>query len=260
MVTFAGTHNERLRILRALRERKGRRKFSRYLIEGPTLLQEALESGIAIDTLAATQEAYDRHRALMEWAESTGAATYVVQERVLAGLADTTTPQGIVAAVPEHLSSFEDVLDAGGPTLVLAGIGDPGNAGTLLRSAEAFEAGGVCFVDDAVDALSPKVVRAAMGAVFRLKIARGDGLELARLAQEHRRPILVADLEGEACDRFEFPANFVLVIGHERRGPAAWLERADARVRIPQGGRVESLNAAMAGSILLYEAARKRST
>lgn len=258
MATFAGTHNERLRELRALRERKGRRRLARYLLEGPTLLSEALESGVRIETLAISEEAYDRHRALAEWSERNGAAVYVVEERVLAGLADTSTPQGIVASAVERLFSLSEVLDAGGPTLVLAGIGDPGNAGTLLRSAEAFGAGGACFVDDAVDALSPKVVRAAMGALFRVPIARGDGAELAGLARERARTIVVADLEGEPCDRFEFPADFLLVIGHERRGPAAWLERADARVRIPQQGRVESLNAAMAGSILLYETARNR--
>ncbi|MDE2573250.1 MAG: RNA methyltransferase, partial [bacterium] len=235
-----------------------RRRLGRYLLEGPTLLQEALESGAAVEAVALTQAAYDRHRALAAWAEEGGASLYLVDDRVLAGLADTTTPQGLVASARERVVSFDDALQAGGPTLVLAGVGDPGNAGTLLRGAEAFGANGVCFVDDAVDAFAPKVVRAAMGATFRLQIARGDGAALASLAKAHGRAIVVADLEGEACDRFNFPAEFLLVVGHERRGPAAWLERADARVRIPQAGRVESLNAAMAGSILLYEAARKR--
>ncbi|TAM60545.1 RNA methyltransferase [bacterium] len=228
------------------------------MLEGPTLLTEALESGIHIETLAMTEAAYDRHRALAQWCESSGGTVLLLEERALAALADTATPQGIVAAAAEQLSTLSAVLDAGGPALVLAGVGDPGNAGTLVRCAEAFGAGGVCFVDDAVDALSPKVVRAAMGALFRVPIARGEAAELEQLARARSRAIVVADLEGEPCDRFEFPADFLLVIGHERRGPAAWLERADARVRIPQRGRVESLNAAMAGSILLYEAARNR--
>jgi len=258
MPTIAGAHNERLRELRALRDRKGRRRAGRYLIEGPTLLAEALESRAAIETLVMTQAAYDAHRDLADRAEAGGAAVYLAEERVLAGIAETVTPQGIVASTPERGATFAQVLDNGGLTLVLAGVGDPGNAGTLLRSAEAFGAGGVCFVDGAVDPFAPKVVRAAMGAHFRLAVARGEGEELARLARERRRPIVVADLRGEPSHRFAFPHDMLLVIGHERRGPAAWLERADARVGIPQKGRAESLNAAMAGSILLYEAAGKR--
>jgi TrmH family RNA methyltransferase len=140
--------------------------------------------------------------------------------------------------------------------LLLAGVGDPGNAGTLVRSAEALGAAGVLFGRGGADPYAPKVVRAAMGSIFRLPVASVEAEELLALATAAERPVVATDLEGEDLAVVGIPANAVLAIGNERRGVRDWLPRWDRAVRIPQREATESLNAAVAGSIVLYEAAR----
>jgi TrmH family RNA methyltransferase len=140
--------------------------------------------------------------------------------------------------------------------LLLAGVGDPGNAGTLVRSAEAFGAAGVLFGRGGADPFAPKVVRAAMGSIFRLPVAGVDPEEVLDLAAAAGRPVVVTDREGEDLRLAGLPADAVLAVGNERRGVRDWLPRWDRAVRIPQTEATESLNAAVAGSIVLYESAR----
>jgi RNA methyltransferase, TrmH family len=141
--------------------------------------------------------------------------------------------------------------------LLLAGIGDPGNAGTLVRSAEAFGAAGVLFGRGGVDPFAPKVVRAAMGSLFRLPVAGVSADDLLAAAAAAGRPIIAAGLDGEPLRGADLPPNPVLAVGNERHGVGAFLPRWDRAVRIEQAGATESLNAAVAGSILLYALSQK---
>ncbi len=251
--------NPRIKQLRSLlANRKDRRRERLFVIEGVRLVEEALRAGARIVTLVYDPEhlrASERGQALLEQVRDVRGA-YVATPEVIAAVSDTVTPQGIVAAVgwPE--------LEArrGGIQLVLDAVQDPGNVGTLLRSAEATGVTEVFCTSGTADVYSPKVVRAAMGAHFRLPLRQDlHWDELGDLLGPADN-IYVADTEGRmpyyAAD-WRQPS--VLVIGNEANG-ASDEARAHATksIMIPMADEVESLNAAVAGSVILFEAARQR--
>lgn len=250
MPTELGTNNRQLTAVSALQHRRVRPGSGRFVIEGATLLEEALASGLALGELYVTAEALGARPALLEL-EQSGRPLYVIDRRAMRRISDLETPPGILAVVERPLSTLEALLAGSEPVLALAGVNDPGNAGTLVRSAEAFGVRRVLFGRGGVEPYHPKVVRAAMGALFRTQIAVKGGEMLEAAALTAGRPLIIADRGGEPLDRFRFPPGAVLVVGNERLGVRGWLSRWDGAVSIPQRGG-ESLNAAVAGSILLY--------
>ncbi len=253
MPTELSPHNPRIEAVRDLRTSRGRRAAGHFAAEGPTLLDEAVHSGLRPHEIFATQAGLGRFDPGRF--ETAGTAVFVVPDRVFARLSDLETPTGILAVFDLPERTVADVLGRAGPVLLLAGVSDPGNAGTLVRSAEAFGAAGVLFGRGGADPFAPKVVRAAMGSLFRLPVASVEAEELLAAAAAAGRPVVATDVDGEDLSE-GIPPNAVLAIGNERRGVRDWLPRWDQAVRIPQRADTESLNAAVAGSIVLYEAAR----
>ena len=249
--------NPRLGRLRDLLDARGRREQGRFLIEGPTLVDEARASGLRIREIYATGAAADRNADLVAAVEGAGASAFTVPGAALDRLSDLASPPGLIAVVDLPVARAADVVARPGPVLLLAGVGDPGNAGSLIRSAEAFGAAGVLAARGGVDPFSPKVVRAAMGSLFRLPLAVVTADEALAATAAAGRPVIAADLDGEPLWQTELPANAVLAIGNERHGVAAFLPRWDRAVRIEQGGQAESVNAAVAGSIFLYVVSRR---
>jgi TrmH family RNA methyltransferase len=252
--TELSPHNPRLEQLRELRTARGRRAERRFAVEGPTLLEEAVRSGLTpreIYLTATVLERLDPSRY-----EAEGVPVFLLPERTFARLSDVESPTGVLCVfdLPEH--AVAEILARAGPVLLLAGVNDPGNAGTLVRSAEAFGAAGVLFGRGGADPYGSKVVRAAMGSIFRLPVASVDPDEIVAAAAAAGRPLVAADVDGEDLRVVGMPQNAVFAIGNERRGVRDWLPRWDRAIRIPQHGAAESLNAAVAGSIVLYEAAR----
>ncbi len=239
---------------RALRSVKGRSEQKRFAFEGPTLLGEARASGLAIEELYATPAAYETMPLVREY-DASGTPTFIVTTHALAAISDLATPSGIVAVAPIPLSGLEKLLSLGTPVLVLADIGDPANAGTLLRSADAFGCPGVVFGRLGVDPYNPKVVRGAMGAIFRLAIAVAEPAELQAVAAAAGFTLLGLAAQGEplAGERWDEPV--ALVVGHERHGLGRWAPLCRRILAIPMAPCAESLSAAVAGSIALYEAA-----
>ncbi|HEX3467695.1 MAG TPA: RNA methyltransferase [Candidatus Elarobacter sp.] len=254
MPTELGPHHRRIAAVRELRTPRGRRAEQRYAAEGATLLAEAERSGVRPVEIYVTPAALAELDAA-HW-EAGGSPVYVVPERAFARLSDLETPSGLLAIFALPADDPAAVLARPGLVLLLAGVNDPGNAGTLVRSAEAFGAAGVLFGRGGADPFAPKVVRAAMGTGFRLSLATVGPDEVVAAARAAGRPIVAADVEGEPLDEATLPAGAVIAIGNERRGVRDWLPAWDRAVRIPQRGAVESLNAAVAGSIVLYVASR----
>jgi TrmH family RNA methyltransferase len=160
---------------------------------------------------------------------------------------------GVVATFRIAGDTVETVLAGGGPVAVLAGISDPGNAGTLVRTAEIFGFGGVLFTPDAVEPHNPKAVRATMGAIFRLRVAMASGEAILQAARSHGYAVIAADRSGDPLPGFRFPKRCLIAVGNERHGvgkslPGGW----DRAVAIPHAGAGESLNAAVAGAIIFY--------
>lgn len=251
-----GPHNDRVREARELLQTRGRREAGRFLFEGPTLLDEAIQSGLQPLELFVTESVYENNAAVRALAASVPVA--IVDERTLRKVSDLETPTGLVAVAAMRRVPLAQVLGIGGLTLVLADVGDPGNAGTLLRSAEAFGASGVVFGSLAVDPYHPKVVRGAMGTLFRLPVAVATADDYAAAAQAAGVRSIGLSSGGSALRGLDFAGNVAVIVGHERRGLGAWEDGCDFLAAIPMAGVTESLNAAVAGSIALYEAAERR--
>lgn len=249
MPTELGAHHHRLAAVAALQARKEGWGSGRFAIEGATLVDEALGAGLTIEELYATPAALLRTPRLAEL-EAAGTPLYSIADRAMRRISDLESPPGIVAVVDHAPAALDRLLASDEPVLALA-VADPGNAGTLVRSALAFGVKHIVFGRGGVDPYHPKVVRAAMGALFGVTISFAEGAELVQGARAAHRPVIAVDLDGDPLEQFEFPPRPVLVVGHERHGVRAWLPGRDGAVRIPQEG-VESLNAAVAGSIVLY--------
>lgn len=252
---IASLQNEKIKQTRALiGQRKTRERLGQFVIEGAHLLQEAERAGIQPALLFFGEAALrtdEGRRLAARWP----AIAETVSAKVLAAISDTVTPQGIVAVVPFPVLQprRRDLL------LVLDGVRDPGNAGTLLRSAEAAGADAVWLAPGCADLYSPKVVRAAMGAHFRLPARAAENWsEIA--AAVAGLDVLLADAAGDIdYDRYDWRRPAALIVGGEAAGAGAeGRALATRRVRVPMQGGTESLNAAVAGSVLLFEAARQR--
>ena len=250
-----GAHSPKLDEVRALRSKTGRREQRRFAVEGATLLNEALRAQVVPDAIYVTEEVLGTLGPAASIYED---RLFLIPERAAARISDLQTPPGLVAVLPWALESVTDVLAADASALVLAGVGDPGNAGTLMRSAEIFGVDTVVFGRGAVEPYNPKVVRAAMGATFRLRLAVAEPEELALAARARGYATVVASGRGQPLPEFRFPDRRLIAVGSERHGVAGSLAGWDAEVAIPQRGEGESLNAAVAGSIILYAFSQQR--
>lgn len=250
--TALSPHNPRIERVRELRHAKARRERGAFVLEGQTLLGEALRSGLVLEELYGTAAALAAGADLVAEIERGGVPAYELADRVLARLSDVETPPGLLAVARQARTPLPELLAAPGPVLLLAGVGDPGNAGTLVRTAEAFGAAGVVFGRGGVDPYAPKVVRAAMGSLFRLAIAVAEPDELLAAAAAAGRPIVATATDGEPLATAALDPRSILAVGSERHGVGSWLPRWDQAIRIEQQGPTESLNAAVAGAIVLY--------
>lgn len=191
---------------------------------------------------------------VMKLISRSGVGTEAVSDQELAALSDTEQSQGVLLVVEEPSRDFLDLVTAPSPrVLLLDGIQDPGNAGTLIRSAWAFGMQGVVALEGTVDIFNAKVVRAASGALGHIPVARAQWSEVQGWAEREGIPLLVADSSGQDVRAMDPLSSFALVIGNEGGGPRPEVTQAASRiVAIPMEPGVDSLNAGLAGAILLF--------
>jgi TrmH family RNA methyltransferase len=237
-----------------------------FLVDGPVLLTEALEAGASVRTVYVEGDAARDavHRAV-DAAVDAGVRVREVMPGTLAKVLDLTTPQAVVAVVERTDAGLVDLVSeaarTGRPLLVLEAVADPGNVGTLVRTAEAAGCAGVALLGACADRFNPKTVRSTAGAVFRVPVAEVDEVaELADVLTESGVALVgAAGGVGEAPEDTDLRGAVAIVVGSEAHGLSAdVLGQCDRTVSIPMAGRVESLNAAVAGSVLAFEAARQR--
>jgi TrmH family RNA methyltransferase len=256
------SQNARLKELRRALRRPGRDTHGRAGIEGPHLLEEALRSGLRIHSVFATAQTVELPRAMGVPDET---EILLLDRELLAPELDTETPQPLAALVEMPDWTWAHVLRAPAGwdplVIVLAGLQDPGNLGTILRSAEAFKATGIVCLPGTVNPWNPKAVRASAGSIFRMPLISATPDECFVELREAGARVIVTEVSGaEAPAELNLSVPVAIVIGNEGNGvPSEILSRADARITIPCPGPVESLNAAVASSVLLYEASRQRS-
>jgi TrmH family RNA methyltransferase len=260
MDVITSPSNPAVRAARKLARPSARaRAGGRFLLEGPEGIRAALTAGHVPDSLLATERAAARHAGLVNLARQRGAQVTLVAEPVLAGLAATTTPQGLVAVLASVVRPLEALPAAPRLVCVLVEVRDPGNAGTVLRAADAFGADAVVTTSGSVDPQSPKAARAAAGSLFHLPVVAGVPWPALR-AELRRRGLRLVGADphaGPTLDQAPLGEPVALVLGNEAHGlPAEVAGDLDLVVRVPLAGRAESLNLAAAAAVLLYEAAR----
>jgi TrmH family RNA methyltransferase len=250
------------RLRRLSRRRAARQEEGAFVVEGPLLVAEALQAGLAVEqVLVAADDGFSQ---VVELAGHHGVPVHTVVAEVLAKSLDATTPPGVAAIVarPEiGLDAAVAAAAAGALTLVLVDVADPGNAGTLLRAAEASGASAVLFCGASVDPCNPKCVRASAGALFHLPVASGGEAVavLERLGDAGVRRMATVVRGGTPYDEADLAGPVAVVLGSEAHGLPDHLDHlVDERLTIPMAGRSESLNVAMAGSVLCFESLRQR--
>ena len=255
---ITSTANPKVKWVRQLQANsRERRQAGVFVVEGVRLVEEALAAGWEAQLVLYTADLSERGRLVVEGFATTDASIEQVTPEVLHAASDTETPQGLLAVLSQRLLPLPAEPDL---LFIPDRVRDPGNLGTMLRTALAAGVGAVFCPPETVDAFSPKVLRAGMGAHFRLPVHNLDwDLIAPHLAPLH---VVLAEMQaGLPCTQADFRPPLALIVGGEAEGAGPQARRlANLSVHIPMPGGVESLNAAVAAGILLFEVLRQRST
>lgn len=251
--------NERLKHARRVRDG---REEELIFVEGERLIEECLQSTLAVEACFHSPELSPRARTILAELTERGCPTFATADAVLATISDTVNTQGLIVIANRPTATLDQVLSSSRLIVCLDAVQDPGNFGTILRTAEAAGAKGVISLEGSVDAFAPKTLRSAMGSAFRLPIATDVGVEelLAKTSAASLK-IVATTADGETVySNFNWQQPTVIILGNEANGIRQnLLERCDARISIPLCSPVESLNVAAAAAVVLFEAARQKS-
>lgn len=253
---ISSTSNSRIKnIMNLKNSARARRQQDCFLVEGPRMFFEVPKERLL--------EVYVTEGFEKKYADRLAGCRYeLISDAVCRHLSDTRTPQGVTALVKKQETPLEEILarDENPCLFLLENLQDPGNMGTILRTSEGAGVSGIIMNRESVDPYNPKVIRSTMGAIFRMPFVIVDDFEdvLCRLKEAGVRTF-AAHLDGEDFYRQDYQGGCAFFIGNEGNGLSEELAaRADGRIRIPMKGQVESLNAAVAATVLMYETLRQR--
>ena len=255
-----GLQNPVVKAAAELKQKKYRTQNGLYLAEGLRTAEEAVAYK-AVETLFYVATDDERTMRLLEDAAAQNIKLVCVSENVMKKIADTETPQGIIAVCKMRQPKLENLLASGKMLLVLDRVGDPGNIGTMLRTADAAGVGGLVLLKGCADIYAPKTVRSSMGSLFHIPVLSGvSEQEFVSAAKKAGYDLLVTCLDGaDNLYKADLSGRIAFVMGNEAGGVSeTLLEKADKRVYIPMAGRAESLNVAMAAGIVMFEALRRK--
>jgi TrmH family RNA methyltransferase len=262
---ITSSQNPKIKLARALLGRpKERREAGAFVVEGVRLVEEAAARGWGFRFALYDASLNERGSSLVEQLLSRGIEVEAVSESLMKSLSDTETPQGILAVLElSQLPTLSPGAGEGDPNdpdfiLIPDRIRDPGNLGTLLRTAAAAGVQAVLIPPETTDAFAPKVVRSGMGAHFRLPIQSMKWEKIRRQIKDVQ--VYLADMDGISCWQTELRGPLALIIGSEAEGASEEArELATHKISVPMTGNMESLNAGVAGSVLMFEVVRQRS-
>lgn len=255
---ITSTSNQRVKeIVQLQKKSRARNQAGVFVVEGGRMTREVPKEQLV--HLYVTEEFYQKHRE--EMPEGT-VQPELVSPSVFAAMSDTRTPQGVLAVVRQSSYSEEELMKSENVhLLVLDNLQDPGNLGTIFRTAEAAGVTGIIMSRDCVDIYNPKTIRSTMGAIFRMPFVYSEDIisTIERLKVQGIR-VYAAHLDGKkAYDREDYRGKTAFLIGNEGNGLRREVaDCADTWIRIPMEGQAESLNAAVAASILMFEVSRQR--
>lgn len=237
-----------------------RRQTGRFIAEGIRLCTEVLENHCKIVELFYTDDAYDRYTETVERLERAAGKSYQITDEIAAKIADTVTPQGVFVVAEMIVNTIDiDTIKTDGQFVLLENLQDPGNVGAIFRTAEALGLNGAFLTADSCDPYNPKAIRASMGAVFRLPFLIVDDVVSAmkECKAKNMRPIASVPDEASKITAIRFFKGAIMCIGNEGNGLSEQLKSVcGEKVTIPMNGRAESLNAATAAAILMWEMVR----
>ena len=254
---MTSTSNPPVKNLQLLKKKSGARNEQNvFLVEGMKMYQEAPRG--KIKKVYISKSLYqEKGQAFLQ-----GIETEVLDDHVFLAASDTKTPQGLLCVVEQFHYLLEDMLQKKNPhLLLLENLQDPGNVGTIMRTAEGAGADGIILSRTSVDLYHPKTIRSTMGSIYRMPFLYVNSLEeILPILKKQGIRTYAAHLQGKNCyDQEDYRKGCAFFIGNEGNGLSEGLSRkADAWIRIPMQGKLESLNAAIAASILMYEACRQR--
>lgn len=246
--------------IRDLHRQRGRERRGLTLAEGVRLVEEAVEASGSIESAvySPSLEKTERGKALIASLAALNITLETVEDSELDRLADTQNPQGIIAVVRAPRWALADIKVKMGPVLVLDGVQDPGNTGTMLRTALGLGAAGIIALPGTVEVTNPKVLRGSMGAVFRLPWVDLSVEELLGWVRKEKVTLLAAATDGDPISGMDIRLPAAVVVGNEGAGLSPAVKAAGRAVSIPISPGTESLNVAVAAGILLYEVSRGR--
>ena len=255
MITSAA--NKQIKLIQKLQKSsKERKQQGLFVIEGIRMFKEIPVD--YVDKVYVTEQFYEKNKELFQDRKPDD----FVAEAVFEKLSETQTPQGVLATAKMRGYTFEDVIGRkGNPLLlVLENLQDPGNLGTILRTAEGAGVSGIIMSKDTVDVYNPKVVRSTMGALFRMPFLYVEDIfETLKELQAREITVYAAHLQGEGFYEKDYTKGTAFLVGNEGNGLTDQITAmADEKIRIPMMGKVESLNAAIAATLMAYEALRQR--
>lgn len=258
LIVITSSQNSKIKLVRALLGRaKERREAGAFVVEGVRLVEEAVNSNWVIKLALYDDSLSERGLSLLEKFENKKIEIEKVESRLLQSVSETETPQGIIAILELNQLPIPNYLDF---LLIPDQIRDPGNLGTLLRSAAAAGVQAVLLPPETVDVFAPKVVRSGMGAHFRLPIHSITWEEIEQLSKSANLQIFLADMDGSSCWETDLRQPLALIVGGEAEGASAEARKAATqKISVPMSTGIESLNAAVAGSVLMFEVVRQRS-
>lgn len=257
---ITSSQNPKLKLVRALLGRaKERREADAFVAEGVRLVEEAVHAEWPFRFVLYDETVSERGRLCLERLRSHGVECDEISSNLMKSISDTETAQGLLAVLQLPASPISPFPNL--PTFILIPdqIRDPGNLGNLIRSADASGVEAVLVPPKTADPFAPKVVRAGMGAHFRLPLLSMGWEEIEQTTQSANLQVLLADMDGLSCWEVDLRAPLALVVGSESDGASDQARRlASQRIGIPMAGKTESLNAAVAGSVLMFEVLRQR--
>jgi TrmH family RNA methyltransferase len=256
LTVITSAQNTKIKLVRALLGRaKQRREVGAFVVEGVRSVEEAVISNWVIKFAIYDDSLSERGLKLLEKLEDKKVEVEKVESRLLHALSETETPQGILAVLEISSQPIPSLLSF---VLIPDQIRDPGNLGTLLRTAAATGVQAVLLPPETTDAFAPKVVRSGMGAHFRLPIHSMTWEEIGD--QIKNLQIYLADMDGKSCWETDLRQSLALIVGGEAEGASEQAHKlATQKISIPISGDIESLNAGVAGSVLMFEVVRQRS-
>jgi len=263
MIRLTGSQNPLIKEVRALKNKDSREEKGLYFIEGARFVEEALKETVNIKYIVVSETFLSNtgSSGSLQKINETIMNTYVIPDSLFSSISDTKNPQGILAVLSLERKQLKDAVFNGGLLVILDTIKDPGNMGTIIRTADAAGCAGVVISGGCVDVYNPKVLRSTMGSVFHVPVYHCSGMgEAIDIARKHGFLLCASHLSGSvSIYEADLSGKVALIIGSEAEGISPdTANDSDLLIRIPMEGRAESLNASVAAGIIIFEAMRQK--